>query len=58
LGLTSQDAFDVIMHLTFSNTPGFLEAGSDVDGFMFALDRNLDRSALVSTAETLCRELL
>ena len=42
------DAFDVIMHLTFSDTLGFLEAGGDVHDFMASLDRNSDRSGLVS----------
>lgn len=31
--LTVIDALDVIMHLTFRNTLGFLDAGGDVSGF-------------------------
>ncbi len=41
------DAFDVIMHLTFSDTLGFLDAGGDIRDFMASLDRNSDRSGLV-----------
>ena len=45
--LILSDAFDVIMHLTFSDTLGFLDAGQDVDDFMALLDENGDRSGLV-----------
>lgn len=45
--LTSSDAFDVIMHLTFSDSLGFLEAGGDIGDFMVSLDRNSDKSGLV-----------
>ena len=50
--LTTPDAFDVILHLTFSNTLGFLEAGGDVSDFMVSLDRNLDRTGLVKATDT------
>ena len=46
--LITSDAFDVIMHLTFSDTLGFLDAGGDIDNFLVSLDQNLDRSGLVS----------
>ena len=52
------DAFDVIMHLTFSDTLGFLDAGADVNGFMAALDENLDSAALVMTPRIFGCELL
>ncbi|KAL8958172.1 MAG: hypothetical protein Q9193_004720 [Seirophora villosa] len=42
-------AHDVILHLTFSNTLGFMDAGADVDDFMSKLDGNLNRNALLST---------
>ena len=44
------DAHDVIMYLTFSNTLGFLDAGGDIENFMFSLDKNMNRSGLVSSA--------
>jgi len=46
--LRAVDALDVIMHLTFSNTLGFLDAGGDVEDFMASLSKNSARSALVS----------
>ncbi|KAL8992099.1 MAG: hypothetical protein Q9169_007372, partial [Polycauliona sp. 2 TL-2023] len=39
-------AHDVILHLTFGNTLGFMDAGADIDGFISKLDANLDRAAL------------
>lgn len=47
-------AFDVILNLTFSNTIGFLEQGKDVDGFMQALDANMNEGAPVSVVTTRC----
>lgn len=35
------------MHLTFSDTMGFIDAGGDIDNFMAVLDENGDRSGLV-----------
>ncbi len=45
--LMFSDAHDVIMHLTFSDTLGFIATGGDIDNFLFDLDRNLDRAGLV-----------
>ncbi|MCJ1246209.1 hypothetical protein MMC30_003415 [Trapelia coarctata] len=41
-------ALDVIMHLTFSNTLGFLDAGGDVEDFTASLSKNSARSALLA----------
>ncbi|KAL8674238.1 MAG: hypothetical protein Q9168_001363 [Polycauliona sp. 1 TL-2023] len=41
-------AHDVILHLTFSNTLGFMDAGSDVGGFIAGLDGNLDLVSLTA----------
>ncbi|KAL9604219.1 MAG: hypothetical protein Q9219_000617 [cf. Caloplaca sp. 3 TL-2023] len=44
-----EDAHDVILHLTFSNTIGFMDTGADVDQFIEKLDGNLNKIALMST---------
>ena len=48
------DAFDVIMHLTFSDTMGFLDAGGDIENWMALLDENGDRSGLVIVPNPEC----
>ena len=47
------DAMDVIMHLTFSDTLGFLDSGKDRNGFLKQLDTNIDRSAKVKEHDQL-----
>lgn len=45
--LMFSDSLDVIMHLTFSDSLGFLDVGGDISDFMGSLDRGLDRAGLV-----------
>ena len=46
--LKTKDAMDVIMDITFSQNLGFLDTGTDVNGFLAINDKNQDSAALVN----------
>lgn len=54
--LMSSDSLDVIMHLTFSDSLGFLDVGGDINDFMGSLDRGLDRAGLVRVVMIDCTD--